>query len=808
MISKKRHVITLLICLVQASSAAAQTSATAKIWYTKPADASVKDNPDGWVSDAEWLKALPIGNGHIGAMVFGDVNRERIQLNEMTLWSGSMDEGDNPEAAKHLPQIRELLFQGKYKEATELTNKTLITSGKGSGHGNGANVPFGCSQTLGDLWLDFKTSLPYSGYYRELDLINGIALSRFTRDGVTYTREVFASHPAKALVIRLTASKPGAIHFDVTINRPERFSTSTQGNALVMEGVLNNGRGGDGMRYKTYVSPVLSGGTVKATGNSLQIANATAVTLIVTVKTNYRQHYPDYINPDCANELDNITRKATAQDYATLKKAHITDFSGFMKRVDFRLDGVADKIPTDELLQKNFETKNEQTLYPLYFQFGRYLLLSSSRAGGLPANLQGIWANKIQTPWNGDYHTDINVQMNYWPAEVANLSESHVPLMDLIASMSEPGKKTGRIQYGMQGWALHPITNVWGYTSPGESASWGMHIGGGAWIMQHIWEHYNFTRDKAFLAKAYPLLKDASLFYLDWLVPNPVTGKLVSGPSPSPENTFKAPDGTHAQISMGPSHDQQVIFNLFENTLLSAKLLGLKDEAFLTSVQKAKDNLARPAVGPDGRLMEWAEPFEETEPLHRHLSHLFAFYPGNEITMDKTPELAAAVKKSLEARGDAGVGWTYAWKIALWARLHDGDRALSILNNQLRPTHVTGTLYSGGGGTYYNLFDACPPFQIDGNFGVIAGMAEMLLQSHEDYIQLLPALPSAWNNGRVSGLVARGNFVVDMEWAGGKLKKAQVISRSGAPCKVRYAGKTVDVPVKKGQKVSIEKYFN
>lgn len=804
---KHGYYYALMICLLIPALAFSQQNTANRIWYTSPADASAKDNPDGWVSDTAWLKALPVGNGHIGAMVFGDVSKERIQLNEMTLWSGSMDEGDNPEAPKHLARIRELLFQGKYKEATELTNKTQITKGKGSGHGNGAKVPFGCFQTLGDLWLDFHSTQPYTGYRRELDLINGIAMSRFTQGGVTFTREVFASHPAKALVIRLTASKPGAISFHVTLDRPERFSVSTQGNALVMEGVMNDGREGEGMRFKTNVSPILTGGTVRATGNSLQIKKADAVTLIVTAKTNYRQHYPDFINPDYENELASLTRKATAQSYAALKQAHINDFSGFMKRVQFSLGATTNDTPTNELLHKNFRTKNEQMLYPLYFQFGRYLLLSSSREGGLPANLQGIWANKIQTPWNGDYHTDINVQMNYWPAEVTNLTESHIPLMDLIASLQEPGRKTGRIQYGMNGWALHPITNIWGYTSPGEAASWGMHIGGGAWIMQHVWEHYNFTRDEAFLRKAYPMLKEASLFYLDWLVPDPKTDKLVSGPSPSPENTFKAPDGSQAQISMGPSHDQQVIFNLFENTLQSAKILQLKDDGFLTKLAAAKANLARPAIGPDGRLMEWAEPFEEVEPLHRHLSHLFAFYPANEITMNKTPELATAVKKSLEARGDAGVGWTYAWKIALWARLHDGDRALSILNNQLRPTDVTDTKYDSGGGTYYNLFDACPPFQIDGNFGVIAGMAEMLLQSHEDFIELLPALPGAWKNGSIKGLVARGNFVVDMEWKDGKLKKASVLSRSGAPCKMRYNGKTVDIPLQRGQRLAVEKYF-
>ena len=779
-------------------------NADANIWYTSPASASVKDNPNGWVSDPEWLKALPVGNGHIGAMVFGDVNTERIQLNELTLWSGSMDEGDNPEAPQYLSQIRALLWQGKYKEATELTNKTQITHRKGSGHGNGAKVPFGCYQTLGDLWLNFGHDTPYTHYYRELNLMTGIALTRFTKNGVQYTREVFANHPDNALIIRLTANKPHAISFEATINRPEKFETTTTGNSLLMQGTLDNGRSGNGMKYKTFVTPILSGGGVATSGNRILIKNATAVTLIVTAKTNYRQQYPDFINPDFEKELNAITQKAAAKTYAVLKQTHIKDFSGFMKRVNFELGNTASRLPTNELIRRNFETKNEQALYPLYFQFGRYLLLSSSRSGGLPANLQGIWANKIQTPWNGDYHTDINVQMNYWPAEVTNLSESHIPLMDFIASLSEPGKKTARIQYHMSGWALHPITNVWGYTSPGESASWGMHIGGGAWLMQHLWEHYAFTKDAQFLTKAYPLLKDACLFYLQWLVKDPQTGKLVSGPSPSPENSFIAPDGSIAQISMGPVHDQEVIYNLFENTLQSARLLSIKDDDFIKKLQAAQANLARPQIGPDSRLMEWSQSFKEAEPLHRHLSHLFAFYPGNEITMAKTPELAAAVKKSLEARGDGGVGWTFAWKIALWARLHEGNQALSILNNQLRPTTDMDTRYNDGGGTYYNLFDAGPPFQIDGNFGVIAGMAEMLLQSHEDYIELLPALPTAWKNGLIKGLVARGNFVIDMQWKNGRLIKAGILARKGGPCKIKYQDRLFELTLKPGETKRID----
>ncbi|MFC6101397.1 glycoside hydrolase family 95 protein [Olivibacter domesticus] len=775
-----------------------------KLWYTSPADATAKDNPDGWVSDQEWLKALPIGNGRMGAMVFGDVNQERVQLNELSLWSGSVDDNDNPEARKYLPQIRKLLFEGKYKEASELTNKTQVCKGKGSGQGNGANVPFGCYQTLGDLWLDFGTKgKAYTDYSRELDLINGIAKSSFTQNGVTYIREVFSSFPDQAIVIRLTANKPKSISFSIDINRPERFKTISTNKQLVMSGILDNGKGGDGMHYKTFVTPLLTDGTLSTKNNQLQVSQATAVTILITAKTNYRLHYPDYINNNFEKELDAITKKAGSKTYIALKQAHMKDFSAYMNRVDLKLDNANNILPTNELMGKNFELKNENAYYPLYLQFGRYLLLSSSRDGGLPANLQGIWANKIQTPWNGDYHTDINVQMNYWPAETTNLAECHKPLMDLIFSIQEPAKKTAKTQYGMKGWALHPVTNVWGYTAPGEHPSWGMHVGAGAWIAQHLWEHYAFNNDKSFLTKAYPALKGACMFYLDWLVKDPKTGKLVSGPSPSPENTFKAPDGATVQISMGPTHDQEVIYDLFEHTLATTKILGISDAAFVKNLTDAKNKLARPKIGSDGRLMEWAKEFEEVEPTHRHLSHLFALYPGNEISPNKTPELAEAVKKSLEARGDGGVGWTFAWKIALWARLHDGNRALSILNSQLRPTTEVNTLYNKGGGAYYNLFNAGPPFQIDGNLGIIAGMAEMFVQSHEEFIELLPALPNKWKEGSIKGLVARGGFVVNIEWENGKLTAGSITSKKGGKCKVKYGDKIISLSILPDQTLTI-----
>ncbi|WP_230383759.1 glycoside hydrolase family 95 protein [Pedobacter endophyticus] len=807
---KKINVIITIIGMLTGtvSVVRSQSNYTDKIWYNSPANAAVQDTAAGWKSDPEWLKALPVGNGFLGAMVFGDVNQERIQLNEKSLWSGSVADNDNPEAAKYIPEIRNLLFEGKYKEATELTNKTQVCKGKGSGHGNGANVPFGCYQTLGDLMLDFDKKSAYKNYYRELDLITGVALTSYEQDGVKYKREVFTSYPDQALVIRLTASKPNSLSFSMALNRPERFKTQAKNNRLIMSGVLTNGKGGDGMRYKTYAIPQLTGGTLKANGNTLKITKATSVTIILTAATNYRLHYPDYTNINFEKELDATTQKVTAKKYELLRQRHISDFSSFMKRSILHLNNSTNNLPTNELMLNNVQSQKEASLYGLYYQYGRYLLLSSSREGSLPANLQGIWANKIQTPWNGDYHTDINVQMNYWPAEVTNLSASHNQLIDLVLSLLEPGKRTAKTQYQMNGWVLHPITNVWGYTSPGEHPSWGMHVGGGGWICQHLWEHYAFTKDDAYLAKVFPVLKEASVFFLDWLVKDPKTGKLVSGPSSSPENSFYSPDGIKASISMGPAHDQEVIYELFTNTLKAAGILKINDPDFLNKLTKARENLARPKIGSDGRLQEWAEEFREVEVEHRHLSHLYAFYPGNEITMSKTPELAEAVRKSLLARGDAGVGWTYAWKIALWARLMDGDKALQLLNTQLRPSFEMDTKNNDGGGTYYNLFCAGPPFQIDGNLGVVGGMAEMFLQSHEDFISLLPALPTAWKDGSITGLVARGGLVVDLSWKNHKLVSASITAKNGGDFKLKYKGKITTHQLKSNQKVMLTDFTN
>lgn len=775
-----------------------------RLWYDKPGNASIPDNKNGWQNDPEWLKALPVGNGFLGAMIFGDVSNERIQLNEKCLWSGSQDDNDNPDAFASLEKIRELLFKGRYREATELTSKTQVCKGAGSGNGNGANVPYGCYQTLGDLWFRFTEDTVYSDYCKALDLEKGIVTISYTQNGIKYKREIFASYPDKALVIRLSADRKKSMNFRVFLNRPERYSTHAENNLLLMEGTMSNGKGGDGMKYAVRLRAVSKGGKTVCLDSTISVTNADETVLVLTAATNYRQEYPYYTGDDpVAVSLQQID-KASSFSYKELIARHIEDYSSLAGKVRLSLSAEkTDTIPADRRLK----IPDDLRLQEVYFQFGRYLLISSSREGSLPANLQGMWANKVQTPWNCDYHTDINVQMNYWPSDMTNLSECIAPLTELIESVVRPGERTAEIQYHASGWCIHPITNVWGFTAPGEHPSWGLHVGAGGWLCQHLWDHFTFTLDTAYLRRVYPVMLGSARFYLDWLVKDPETGKLVSGPASSPENTFVAPDGSRAQISMGPSHDQEVIHELFTNVLSAAEILEDKDP-LIQQVDSALANLAMPGIGTDGRLMEWREEFPEVEPTHRHVSHLYMLHPGNIIDPEKTPELAAAVRKSLEARTDIGTGWSLAWKVNFWARLHDGDRAYKLLKNVLRPINTYGTNMSNAGGTYENLFCGHPPYQIDGNFGAVSGMGEMLLQSHIRegnawIIRLLPAIPKAWPDGEVKGLKARGAFEVTMKWDDGKLTSCKIKSLKGSDLQVKYEEKTLSIPTEAGKVYSL-----
>ncbi|KAB7728690.1 glycoside hydrolase family 95 protein [Rudanella paleaurantiibacter] len=786
----------LFLALFLAQTALAQPHPPLKLWYKTPANAQIADVDNGWKDDPEWLKALPLGNGSLGAMVFGDVNRERIQLNEESMWSGSPDDNNNPNSFAAQAEIRKLLYAGKYKEATELTDKTQISKGAGSGNGNGTKVPYGSFQTLGELYLDFANSTPYTDYYRELDLHDAAVRVRYTQNGVRYSREAFVSYPDQVMAIRLTADKPGALSFKARLWRPERFRTYAADNQLIMAGNLSDGKGGDGLAYMTRLKAGHKGGTVAYTDAGISVSGATEVILYLTASTDYKLQHPTYRGRDHVALTARSLQQAMQKPYARLLSDHLTDYRRYFDRTSFTLFSGNDTQPTDERLAAFKTNRNDPHLYELLFQYGRYLLISSSRPGTLPANLQGIWGNKIQTPWNGDYHTNINIQMNYWPAEVTNLPELHLPFFDLLRSLTTPGAETARVHYHARGWVMHPITNVWGYTAPGEQASWGMHTGATAWLCSHIAEHYRYTQDKAFLRQMYPVLKAATEFYMDWLVVHPQTGKLVSGPAGSPENTFIAPDGSKSQISMGPAHEQQVIWQLFQDFGLVSKALGISD-SWTRRIAEAQGQLAGPQIGADGRLMEWAEPFKEAEPGHRHISHLFALHPGHQINAVQTPDLMDAVRKSLDyrmANGGGHTGWSAAWLVSQYARLGEAEKAKASLD------------VVGAKSTSINLFGQHPPFQMDANFGTTAGIAEMLLQSHVEtpeggvLIDLLPALPASWANGAVGGLVARGGYNISMNWKSGQLEQVTVEARQSGRATLRYKDQSKPIMLKKGEK--------
>jgi len=750
----------------------------------------------------EFTQALPLGNGRLGAMVFGGVDEERIILNEGTLWSGSRQDADRPDAAGYLAEIRRLLLEGRNVEAEKLVYAHFTCQGVGSARARGKDVPYGSYQVLGNLRLRFEgTSGEVRNYRRELDLAQAVARVEYEQAGVKYRREAFSSAPHEAIVIRLTADKPGRITFLATLDRPERFTVTGDGpRGLLMTGQLNNGTDGKGMKYAARLRLRLRGGAAAIEDNRLRVRNADEAILLITAATDY-QGFAGRRTPDPAAASARDMDRAAPAPYGALLAANRADFRKYFNRVGLTLgpvDPAAAERPMPARLKAAAAGAPDPALAALYFQYGRYLLISSSRPAGVPANLQGIWADGVQTPWNGDWHLNVNVQMNYWPAEVGNLSELHQPLFSLIASLEEPGARTAKLYYSARGWVAHVITNPWWFTAPGEAASWGSTTSGSAWLCQHLWDHYLYTRDIAFLRWAYPIMKGSARFYADMLIEEPKHNWLVTAPANSPENAFRLFDKSVAHVCMGPTVDMQLLRYLFDAVTEASRILGV-DKELGEELAAKRARLAPTRIASDGRVMEWLEEYEEPEPTHRHVSHLWGLYPGSEITPEETPELAQAARKSLEARGDISTGWSLAYKINLWARLGDGNRAHRLLALLLSPAgsrQAEGVRFSGG--SYDNLFDAHPPFQIDGNFGGAAGIAEMLLQSHNGVIRLLPALPDAWPEGRVTGLRARGGFELDMAWKAGKITETTLRSRLGGACRVSYGGKTTEMKTRPG----------
>ncbi|MFE1465592.1 glycoside hydrolase N-terminal domain-containing protein [Streptomyces nigra] len=732
-----------------ADDAAAPDAARLALWYDRPA--------------GQWLEALPLGNGRLGAMVFGGVDADRLQLNEDTLWAGGPYEPANPQGLANLPEIRRRIFAGQWGSAQDLINSTFL--------GN----PVGelMYQTVGDLRLTFPGTGDVGSYRRELDLDTAVATTTYTRGGVAHRREAFASHADQVIVVRLTADTPGALSLTAAFDSPQQTQKSSPDRiTAALEGTGQSREGVTGrVRFRALVRARAEGGTVSSENGTLTVTAADAVTLLVSVGTSYND-YRD-ASGDHRARAERPLNAAADTPYGQLRARHVRDHRALFRRVALDL-GVTEAAtaPTDQRVA-SFAQSDDPHLVALHYQFGRYLLIASSRPGTQPANLQGIWNDQLSPPWDSKYTININTEMNYWPAATTNLLECWEPIFALLDDLAQAGQKTARVQYGANGWVAHHNTDAWRGTAPVDGAFWGMWPTGGAWLATSVWEHYRFTGDREALRRRLPVVEGAVRFFLDALVTDPGTGHLVTCPSVSPENAH------HAGVSAcaGPTMDNQILRDLFDGYLAACDALGVSSP-YAAQVRQARAQLPPMKIGALGQLQEWQQDWDAGAPeqQHRHVSHLYGLHPSNQISKRGTPELFRAALKTLEMRGDAGTGWSLAWKINFWARAEDGSRSYKLLTDLLTPDR-----------TAPNLFDLHPPFQIDGNFGATAGVTEWLVQSHTDEVHLLPALPPQLPQGQVTGLLARGALTVDVSWSDGALTHARLAARRTGAVRLRTA---------------------